>query len=80
MMQSLLSDPSGRAAQPISADCFDLQIIRSLLQVKMTLAWRLSGSRAISLGFKQLAHGLHAAFARDEGERLHCLRQRPSSD
>jgi len=23
-----------------SADCFDLQIIRSLLQVKMTLAWR----------------------------------------
>jgi hypothetical protein len=59
---------------------FDLQIIQASLQVKTRLRASLRGFFRISLGFKQLARGLHAPFRGGLGLLLLCLRQAPSSE
>jgi hypothetical protein len=60
-----------------STDHFDLQIIQPALQVKTR---RRTGRPANSLGFKQLARGLHDRFAKAVTVPWHCLRRTPSSE
>jgi hypothetical protein len=67
MMRSYL--PGAFTAAPIPASpvprlsgfnrCFDLQIVHGLPQVKMRLPAAACAAFRISLGFKQLARGLH---------------------
>jgi hypothetical protein len=52
----------------------NLQIIHALLQVKTPWASALRFWQ-ISLGFKQLARGLHGSFSEGLGLLLLCLRQ-----
>jgi hypothetical protein len=52
---------SPNSRPPEASCCFDLQIIQGSPQVKMPGSRGLSAVLRISLGFKQLAHGLHVA-------------------